>query len=133
MQFLLDTNICIYIIKKRPPEVWQKFQTLLPGDVGISSITVAELEYGVYKSQNPEKNQLALNQFLIPLEIIPFEEKHTLVYGEIRANLEQQGKIIGALDLLIAAQALAMKVVLVTNNMKEFNRIPNLMVENWLN
>lgn len=132
MKYLLDTNMCIYIIKKKPPQVFDKFKILNPADVGISSITLAELEYGVYKSQKQQQNQLALNQFLLPLEIIAFDEKSTEIYGKIRTELEKKGKIIGAMDLLIASQALALDLTLVTNNIKEYSRITNLKIENWI-
>lgn len=132
MKYLLDTNICIYIIKKKPPQVFDKFQILNPSDVAISSITLAELEYGVYKSQKQQQNQIALNQFLLPLEIIAFDEKSTEIYGKIRTELEKKGQIIGAMDLLIASQALALDLTLVTNNIKEYARINNLKIENWI-
>ncbi|MGB6296643.1 MAG: type II toxin-antitoxin system VapC family toxin [Rivularia sp. (in: cyanobacteria)] len=132
MKFLLDTNTCIYIIKNKPPQVLQKFQTLNISDIGISSITVAELEYGVYKSQRQEKNKLALTQFLIPLEIVSFDEISTQLYGQIRAELEKKGTVIGAMDMLIASQAMSLGLTLVTNNIKEFSRIPGLVLENWV-
>lgn len=132
MRFLLDTNTCIYIIKNKPPQVFQKFQTLNISDIGISSITIAELEYGVYKSQHREKNKLALTQFLIPLEIVPFDDKSTLLYGQIRAELERKGTVIGAMDMLIASQAMSLGLTLVTNNIKEFSRIAGLVLENWV-
>jgi tRNA(fMet)-specific endonuclease VapC len=132
MNFLLDTNICIYIIKKKPSEVLQKFQSLRSETVAVSSITVAELKYGIYKSQFPEKNQTALNQFLYPLQIIKFNESAADYYGEIRADLEKRGQVIGAMDMLIAAHALSLDIILVTNNSKEFSRIPHLKIENWL-
>jgi len=131
MKYLLDTNICIYIIKKKPEKVWDKFQVLSFGEIGISSITVAELEYGVYKSQQINKNKSALEQFLLPLEIITFEQKSAAIYGRIRSNLEKQGRVMGSMDMLIAAQALALNFILVTNNVKEFARIPELVIENW--
>ena len=131
MNFLLDTNICIYIIKQKPPEVLQKFNTYQVGDIGISSITVAELEFGVQKSQFPEQNHQALLQFLLPLTIVDFNAAAATTYGIIRATLEKQGTPIGSLDTLIAAQALSLKVTLVTNNIKEFGRVPNLKLENW--
>ncbi|MCT7952862.1 type II toxin-antitoxin system VapC family toxin [Ancylothrix sp. C2] len=131
MKFLLDTNICIYIIKRKPQQVLERFQTLNPLDVGISSITVAELEYGAYKSQRIEQNRIALAQFLLPLEIVSFDEKATQVYGQLRATLEQQGTVIGAMDMLIASQAIALGLTLVTNNTGEFSRIQNLALENW--
>ncbi len=133
MRFLLDTNICIYIIKKKPSKVLQKFKTYNVGDIGISSITVAELEYGVQKSQFPQKNQKALDQFLLPLKIAEFNHAATIMYGEIRVRLEKQGTPIGSLDTLIAAHAMSLKVILVTNNEKEFKRVPNLKLENWTN
>lgn len=100
--------------------------------MGISSITVAELEYGVYKSQQKEQNQTALNQFLIPLEIVPYDEKAAKVYAEVRGELERKGMVIGAMDMLIASQAISLEVTLVTNNVNEFSRIPNLVLENWV-
>lgn len=131
MQFLLDTNICIYIIKRKPQQVLARFQSLSSSDIGISAITVAELEYGACKSQRVEQNRAALNQFLLPLEIVPFQERATQTYGELRSTLERQGAIIGAMDLLIAAQAKSLGLILVTNNVREFSRIPNLTVQNW--
>ncbi|MBW4633245.1 MAG: type II toxin-antitoxin system VapC family toxin [Iphinoe sp. HA4291-MV1] len=132
MRFLLDTNTCIYIIKKKPPKVFDKFQTLDIFDVGISSITVAELEYGVYKSQRREQNQAALSQFLISLKIIPFDENATQIYGRIRAELERKGIVIGSMDMLIASQAISLGLILVTNNVRELSQIPDLVIENWV-
>ena len=132
MRFLLDTNICIYIIKQKPPLVLEKFRTLEPSEVGISSITVAELEYGVYKSQRQEQNRAALSQFLSPLTIVPFGQTATQTYGQIRAELERQGIVIGSMDMLIAAQAISLGLTLVTNNVRELSRIPGLVLENWL-
>lgn len=132
MEYLLDTNICIYIIKKRPGKVLDKFNTLSLGDVGISSITLAELHYGIMKSSNPKKNQEALDKFLTPLEILDFDYFATIDYGKIRADLEKKGTPIGPLDTLIAAHAKSRKLTLVTNNEKEFKRIPDLKIENWV-
>lgn len=129
---LLDTNICIYIIKRKPDEVLRRFQQYHPGDIGMSTITLAELQYGVAKSQTPRRNAEALSEFLIPLEILSFGEAATQAYGTIRALLERQGKIIGAMDLLIAAHAISLDAVLVTNNLKEFDRVPGLKLENWV-
>ena len=123
MIYLLDTNICIYIIKRKPAIVLEKFSQLPLGSVAISTITLAELEYGVRKSANPEKNIEALTQFLVPLDIIAFDYDATKTYGKIRADLEKKGTPIGPLDTLIAPHALSMDVTLVTNNEKEFNRI----------
>ena len=132
MRFLLDTNICIYIIKQKPPKVFDKFQTLTPSDVGVSSITVAELEYGAYKSQRQEQNRAALSQFLIPLEILPFDERATQTYGQIRAQLERRGTVIGSMDMLIASQAISLGLTLATNNVRELSQIPGLPLENWV-
>lgn len=132
MRYLLDTNICIYLIKQKPQKVLDKFQTLTIFDVGISSITVAELEYGVAKSQQQEKNRTALLQFLFPLEIVEFNQGAAAIYGTIRSDLERRGLIIGAMDMLIASHALSLGVTLVTNNVREFSRIPTLSVENWV-
>lgn len=132
MKFLLDTNICIYIIKQKPVEVLNKFKAYDVGDIAISSITVAELEFGVQKSQFPEKNQQALAQFLIPLSVVTFDRSAAIVYGEVRSILKKQGTPIGSLDTLIAAHALSLQITLVTNNVKEFNRVPNLKLENWI-
>ena len=115
MQYLLDTNICIYLIKQKPPKVLARFQTLALSDVAISSITVAELEYGVCKSQQQEKNRSALLQFLIPLEIVEFDQAAATLYGAIRSDLESRGLVIGSMDMLIAAHALSLGVTLVSN------------------
>lgn len=132
MDFLLDTNICIYIIKQKPPLVFEKFRSLAIGSVGISSISVAELQYGVMKSAYSVKNREALQQFLTPLEILDFDSKAALYYGQIRTELEKSGTPIGSLDMLIASQALSLDLTLVTNNEKEFKRIANLKIENWV-
>ncbi|MEH2309822.1 type II toxin-antitoxin system tRNA(fMet)-specific endonuclease VapC [Nostoc sp.] len=132
MRYLLDTNICIYLIKQKPQKVLDRFQTLSISDLGISSITVAELEYGVAKSQQQEKNRIALMQFLLPLEIVEFNQSSATIYGSIRSDLESRGLIIGAMDMLIAAHALSLGVTLVTNNVREFSRIPTPLLENWV-
>mgnify|MGYP001800797002 CR=1 FL=1 len=131
MKYLLDTNICIYIIKRKPPEVINRFRSFEVGDIGVSTITVAELTHGTQKSQQPEKNQAALDQFLLPLEIVDFNMAAAQTYGTIRAQLEKKGTPIGPLDFLIAAQALSLGISLVTNNAREFLRVPGLTVENW--
>ena len=132
MKFLLDTNICSYLIKQKPPEILQKFNTYQVGDIGISSITVAELKYGVQKSQFPNKNHQALEKFLLPLQIVDFDRAAADTYGIIRAMLEKKGTPIGSLDTLIAAHALSLGVVLITNSEKEFSRVPNLKLDNWV-
>lgn len=131
MQYLLDTNICIYLIKQKPSKVLARFQALALSDIGISSITVAELEYGVCKSQQQEKNRSALMQFLVPLEVVEFDQSAATIYGEIRTDLEGRGLVIGAMDMLIAAHALSCGVTLVSNNVREFSRIVSLSLENW--
>lgn len=131
MKFLLDTNICIYLIKQKPSKVLARFQTLALSDIGISSITVAELEYGVYKSQQQGKNRSALMQFLIPLQIVEFDQTAATIYGSIRSDLESRGLVIGSMDMLIAAHAMSLEATLVSNNLQEFSRIANLSLENW--
>jgi len=119
-------------MNRRPPEVIKKFKQFEPGEIGISAITVSELQYGIAKSKHRKKNQLRLEEFLIPLEILIYDEKTAGVYGDIRFQLEKLGRPIGPLDLLIAAQAISRKLILVTNNDKEFNRVKNLKIENWI-
>ncbi len=132
MQILLDTNICIYIIKNRPPEIRERFKRFTPGDIGVSSITAAELHYGVAKSSAREKNAHALEAFLLPLEIVPFDVESAAAYGKIRSALERQGTPIGGMDMLIAAQAIAHACTLITHNLKEFQRIPGLKCATWV-
>jgi tRNA(fMet)-specific endonuclease VapC len=132
MQFMLDTNMCIYIIKRRPSEVIERFKRTEISQIGISSITLSELLYGVSKSARPEQNQMALAQFVAPLEIVSYGDDAAQYYGDLRAYLERQGTLIGSLDMLIAAHALSLSCTLITNNEKEFRRIPNLMVDNWV-
>ena len=128
---LLDTNTCIYIINNRPPEVLEYFRSYKAGEVGISSIAASELAYGVAKSGSM-KNRKALDMFLAPLQILPFDGECLWFYAEIRASLEKNGLSIGPMDTLIAAQALSIDGTLVTNNLKEFSRVPKLKLENWL-
>jgi tRNA(fMet)-specific endonuclease VapC len=130
-QYMLDTNICIYIIRNKSDRVIQKLKRKRVSDVGISSITLSELEYGVAKSSKPGQNALALTEFLAALVVFPYEDLAARQYGEIRAFLERKGTPIGPLDMLIAAHALALKCILVTNNETEFRRVPGLEVENW--
>ena len=127
---LLDTNTCIYIINNRPPEVLEYFRSYKAGEVGISSIAASELAYGVAKSGSM-KNRKALDMFLAPLQILPFDSECLWFYAEIRASLEKNGLSIGPMDTLIAAQALSIDGTLVTNNLKEFSRVPKLKLENW--
>ena len=133
MKYLLDTNICIYLIKRNPPKVLQQFQAHSVGEIGVSAITVAELQFGVQKSQRITQNQRALQQFLLPLVCVPFDRKATVVYGKIRAALKAQGTPIGPLDILIAAHALSLNTTLVTNNTREFSKVPDLQIIDWVN
>ena len=131
-RYILDTNICIYLIKKRPAKVFEKFQQCQIGQICISAITLSELELGVSNSAQPQKNQMALYQFLIPIDILDYPCGAAQYYGELRSHLKQRGSPIGANDLLIAAHALSLNIPIVTNNTKEFNRVPNLQIENWI-
>ena len=130
--YILDTNICIYVIKSRPLKVIEKFKTFNSSELCISSITVAELQYGVYKSQYVERNMDALSMFLSPMEIFSFDDVAAYEYGIIRAQLEKSGNSIGAMDLLIAAHAKSIKATIVTNNEREFSRISGINIENWV-
>ena len=130
--YLLDTNICIYIIKKKPVDVLKTLKTKLKKDNYVSSITIAELEYGVAKSQFPEKNKIALIEFLSIFNILPFDDTDAAEFGMIKTDLEKKGKIIGPMDLLISAQAKSKKLILVTNNIKEFERVEGIKIENWV-
>lgn len=132
MKYLLDTNICIYIIKKKPEEVIKRFLKMKPDSIAISSITVSELYYGVAKSIKPNENTIALEQFILPLTVINYNKEDSIAYGKLRAKLEQKGKLIGAMDMLIAAQALSRDLILVTNNEREFKKVEGLSVENWV-
>jgi len=131
--YLLDTNICIYLIKKRPIQVFQRLEKVDIFEIGISTITLGELEYGINKSSKPNQNKIALTEFVTPLELLPFTSQAALEFGKIRWDLERRGKIIGQLDMLIAAHALSMGCTLVTNNVREFKRINGLKIENWAN
>lgn len=131
MTYMLDTNICIYAMKKKPETVLQRLRAELDNGVCISSITLAELEYGMKHSSNPAKNEQALLRFLTPLSILPFGPAAASEYGEIRAYLQSQGTPIGPLDMLIAGHARAEKMILVTNNVREFERVSGLELENW--
>lgn len=131
MRYMLDTNICIYLIKQKPEKVLRHFKAHSVGEIGISSITLAELRYGVERSQQVKKNQQALEDFTLPLEIADFDEVAAEVYGNVRAGLEQAGTPVGSMDMLIGAHALSLGVTLVTNNLREFQKIKNLKVVDW--
>lgn len=131
MTYMLDTNICIYVMKKKPENVLRRFREEMDGGICISSITLAELEYGMKHSSEPVKNEQALLRFLAPLSVLPFGAAAASEYGEIRAYLQSRGTPIGPLDMLIAAHVRVEGMTLVTNNMREFERVPELDLENW--
>ncbi len=131
MKFLLDTNICIYLINEKDAGLLRKIQTHRNDDIAISTITIAELEYGVSKSSKTHQNRLALATFLIPFSALDFDQEAATEYGIIRTWLEANGKRVGPMDMLIAAQARSKGLILVTNNEKEFAQVPALEVENW--
>ena len=131
MKYMLDTNIIIYLKNHRSEAALRKFTKHSPRELCISSITMAELEYGVFKSSKPSQNQIALTTFLSQIEVIPFDTEAAIEYGAIRTYLEQKGQPIGANDLLIAAHAKALNLTLITNNTREVSRIPSLKIENW--
>ncbi len=127
---LLDTNICIYIINTKPAGVLQRFQQYRLGDIGVCSVVAAELAYGVAKSGS-SRNREALEMFLAPITILPFDEAAVWAYGKLRAELERMGTPIGSLDTMIAAHALSQQSLLVTNNTREFSKVPGLQLDNW--
>jgi len=130
---LLDTNICIELIRGRSSEtLLAHLRRRKIGSVGISAITLAELQYGVACSSDPDRNRIALAEFLAPLSIVPFDDSAASAYGRLRRDLRQTGRPIGPMDMLIAAHALSLDVALVTNNEREFRRVSGLRVENWL-
>jgi tRNA(fMet)-specific endonuclease VapC len=131
VKWLLDTNVCIAVIRQRPESALRRLRGKQVGQVGLSTITLAELEFGAAKSQQPARARAALSEFLLPLEVVPFDEAAADAYGTVRAAMEKKGRPIGPLDTLIAAHALALGTVLVTNNTREFRRVPGLSVEDW--
>ena len=131
IRFMLDTNICIYIINQTPQYGFEKFEQYQIGEIAISSITASELAFGVEKSGS-QRNKNSLLKFLAPLEILPFDERAIWHYAQTRHALQSRGTPIGALDLLIASHALSLGVTLVTNNTKEFERVDGLMLDNWI-
>ena len=132
MKYMLDTNICIGLIRQKPKQVIERLVACSPGDVGVSSITVAELAHGAQKSSQVTQNLSALEEFLIPLIVKEFDQNAAISYGEIRAILEKRGTVIGSMDMLIAAHAFSLDVTLVTNNIREFQRVPTLRLEDWM-
>ena len=129
---LLDTNICIYIINAKPPTVLARFQQYRLGNIGVCSVVAAELAFGVAKSGSA-RNRQALEMFLAPLTILPFDAPAVWVYGDLRADMERRGTPIGSLDTMIAAHALSQQALLITNNTREFAKVPGLQLDNWVN
>jgi tRNA(fMet)-specific endonuclease VapC len=132
IQFLLDTNICVELIRAKSLEVQRRFRRHPVETIALSSITLAELQFGVVQSQQPTRAAAALMKFLTPIVIVNFDHVAATAYGELRSSLESAGTPIGPLDTLIAAQALAHDLTLVTNNEREFRRAPGLRIENWI-
>lgn len=131
IRYLLDTDTCVELIRGRNRRVLRRLRQCRIGEVGISCITLAELQYGVCKSADPERNHIALAEFCAPLEILPFDDDAANSYGRVRRALEKVGTPIGPLDTLIAAHGLSVDAVVVTNNEREFRRVDGLSIENW--
>ena len=130
--YMLDTNICIYVIKKRPPKLLEKFNTIEKNSLCVSVVTYAELWYGVERSAKKKRNRRVLEEFMALLDVLPWAPDAAREYGNIPSDLESKGTPIGNMDLLIAAHALATDCVLVSNNLREFRRIKKLKCENWV-
>ena len=131
MNYLLDTNTCVLLIRKKAANVLQNLTQHAFTDIAVSALTVAELQYGVAKSAYPAQNAVALEYFLLPLTILPFDDEDGATYGTLRSYLEAQGTPIGAIDMLLAAQAVRKALIFVTNNVREFERVPGLTIEDW--
>ena len=132
MKWMLDTDTCIAVIKRQPEKAIKKLRGKSIGQVGVSSVTLSELTFGAEASARPEQNLEALREFLLPLEIAPYEETCAFQYGLVRAKLKKKGRPIGSLDTMIAAHALALDVILVTHNTREFGQVEGLRLEDWL-
>ena len=131
MRFMLDTNTCVDVIRRRNDRVLRRMQRLRPGDLCVSSVTLSELEYGAAKSSDPQRNRLALAEFMTPLRVVPYDDTVAPVYGRVRTELERVGTPIGPWDTMIAAHALSLGLTVVTDNEREFRRVPGLKVQNW--
>ncbi|MCZ8342341.1 MAG: type II toxin-antitoxin system VapC family toxin [Leptospira sp.] len=129
--YLIDTNICIYLIKKKNSKLLEKLHRNYKKGIFISTLTLAELEFGVENSERKEKNRISLIEFLTIFDILPFEQKDTIAFGKIKTELRKSGKMIGTMDALLAAQSISRNLVFVTNNTKEFKRIKDLKIEDW--
>ena len=130
--YLLDTNICIYAIKNKPYHVLEIIKERSKYGIYLSSLTIAELEYGIQNSDRIEENRIALLKFISIFNILCFDDMDAIPYGKLKAKLKKDGNIIGPIDMLLAAQALSKDLIFVTNNTKEFTRIDNLKLENWV-
>jgi tRNA(fMet)-specific endonuclease VapC len=131
IRFLFDTDTCVDLIRAKTPRALDRVRSSAPGALGLSSVTLAELEYGIIRSSDAPKNRQALAEFLLPLLVLPFDAPAAAAYGIIRAALETKGLPIGAMDLMIAAHAVSQEVTLVTRNRREFERVPGLRVVSW--
>ena len=132
MKYMLDTNICVYLIKKKPVNVLMNLHSHTGDGIAISTMTLAELMHGVEASAYPEKNTIALNQFLSIVDILAFDSEAAAAYGKICASLRRQGTPIGMMDMLIAAHAKSRDLIIVTNKVREFERVEGLDLENWV-
>ena len=131
MKFLLDTNICVFVIRRKSAAVVARLEQYAAEEIGISAVTLAKLRYGADKSERPAQNHAALDAFLVPLMTVDFDADAANFYGTVRAELERRGTPIGPLDTMIAAHAICLGIPLVTNNTAEFSRVPGLQVEDW--
>ena len=131
MIYMLDTDICIYVIKRKPLHVLERLESIQPDQLSMSAITFAELMNGAKKSQRVEANVSRLNALGEILEICSFDQQAAVAYGDVRSSLEKRGEVIGPHDLLIAAHALSLDRILITNNEREFKRVEGLKVDNW--
>jgi tRNA(fMet)-specific endonuclease VapC len=129
--YLLDTNICIFAIKKKPENVLKVIREKAKQGIYISSLTIAELEYGVENSTQIENNRIALLKFISIFNILDFDDSDAIHYGKLKSKLKKAGRIIGPMDMLLAAQALSKEMTFVTNNVSEFNRVEGLKIEDW--
>ena len=129
--YLLDTNMCIFAIKRRPPHVLEIIREKSKNGIYISSLTIAELEYGVENSKQIENNRIALLKFISLFNVISFDDTDAIQYGKLKAKLKKEGRIIGPIDLLLAAQALSKDLIFITNNVDEFIRVEGLKIEDW--
>lgn len=131
MTHLIDTCICVFLIRGKSPKTREHIEKFEVGDLAVSSITEAELRYGADKSRNPEKNHCQLDHLFLTLPVVPFDSSAAIAYGKIRVELERSGKVIGSLDMMIAAHALSLGLVVATNNIGEFSRVAGLLLEHW--